>query len=133
MLTYDKFETLVPYFNHSSRNWVKKNDYLDKYITKHTDSNRIFIVAFDEQEDGYQIMLKHKIDIISPKKLAIDNLLSSIKREFSVLFSAANDENRQFLNFIENNPGAFYELQEFSEKGKVIDRVYRSSYQLITD
>lgn len=121
MLTYEKFETLIPYFNLSGENWVKKNDYLDRYVSKHTDSKRKFIVAFDEQEDGYQIMLKHKIDIISPKKLAINNALSSINREFSVLFSAANDENRQFLNFIENNPGAFYELQEFSEKGKVID------------
>src|SRR5690606_19148583 len=60
MLTYDKFETLVPYFIRSGENWVKKNDYLDKYIAKHTNSNRKFFIAFDEQEDGYQIMLKYK-------------------------------------------------------------------------
>lgn len=121
MLTYDKFETLVPYFIRSGENWVKKNDYLDKYIAKHTNSNRIFVIAFDEQEDGYQIMLKYKIDIISPKKLAINNALSSINREFSILFSSDIDEIRRFLNFIENNPGALIELQEFSEKGRVID------------
>ena len=45
-----------------------------------------FILAFDEQEDGYQIMLDEKIDIISPQKLAINNALSSINREFSIHF-----------------------------------------------
>lgn len=121
MLTYDKFETLVPYFNFSGETWVKKNDYLDKYIIKHSDSAKKFIVAFDEQEDGYQIMLKHKIDIISPDKLAINNALSSINREFSVLFSTGNDENREFLHFLEKNRGAFHEFGEHVEKGKVID------------
>ncbi len=135
MLTYDKFDTLVPYFNRSGETWVKKSDYLDKYIVKHSGDTRKFIVAFDEQEDGYQIMLRHKIDIISPKMLAINNALSSINREFSVLFSAGNEENRQFLNFLENNPGAFHELQEYFEKGKVIDpslQKFAPIYQRLT-
>ena len=121
MLTYDKFETLVPYFNRNDETWVKRTDYFDRYIINHTDSARKFIVAFDEQEDGYQIMLKHKIDIISPTMLAINNALSSINREFSVLFSTGNDENRQLLHFLENNPGAIHDLEEFLEKGKAID------------
>lgn len=121
MLTYDKFDTHVPYFHRSGETWVKKTDYFDKYIIKHTNDAKKFIIAMDEQEDGYQIMLKHKIDIISPETLAINNALSSISREFSVLFSTENVENRELLHFLENNPGAFHEFEEHFDKGKAID------------
>lgn len=80
MLTYDKFETHIPYFNHNGETWVKKTSHLDKYVIQHTNNSRKFILALDEQEDGYQIMLEKKIDIISPQKLAINNALSSINR-----------------------------------------------------
>ena len=122
MLTYDKFETKIPYFNHNhnGETWVKKSSHLDKYVIKHTNNSRKFIFAFDEQEDGYQIMLDKKIDIISPQKLAINNALSSINREFSILFSTQNNENREFLNFVEKNKGAFHEFQEHFEKDKAI-------------
>jgi hypothetical protein len=122
MLTYDKFETLVPYFNHNGETWVKKSSHLDKYIVQHTNDSRKFILAFDEQEDGYQIMLKHKIDIISPQMLAINNALSSINREFTVLFSTKNDEIRKFLYFLEKNPGVFREFEEYFNKGKPIEQ-----------
>lgn len=122
MLTYDKFETLVPHFNHNGETWVKKSSRLDKYIVQHTNDAKKFILAFDEQEDGYQIMLKHKIDIISPQILAINNALSSINREFAVLFSTKNDENREFLDFIEKNPGVFREFEEHFDKGKSIEQ-----------
>ncbi len=87
MLTYEKFETLIPYFIHKGETWVKKSSHLDKYVIQHTNNSRKFILALDEQEDGYQIMLEKKIDIISPQMLAINNALSSINREFSILFS----------------------------------------------
>lgn len=122
MLTYDKFETLVPYFKHNGETWVRKNSHLDEYIVQRTSDFRKFILAFDEQEDGYQIMLKHKIDIISPQMLAINNALSSINREFSVLFSTKSNENREFLHFIEKNPEVFCEFEDHFGKGKPIEQ-----------
>ncbi|MBD2203201.1 hypothetical protein H6G33_17355 [Calothrix sp. FACHB-1219] len=121
MLTYDKFETAIPYFKHNGTKWIKKTSHLDKYVIQNTNNSRKFIVAFDEQEDGYQIMLDKQIDIISPQKLAINNALSSINREFSILFSTQNNENREFLNYVANNKGAFQELQENFERNKDID------------
>ncbi|MBH8565567.1 hypothetical protein I8748_25910 [Nostoc sp. CENA67] len=121
MLTYDKFETRIPYFIHNSKKWVKKSSYLDKYVIQETNDSKRFILAFDEQEDGYEIILDEKIDIISPQKLAINNALSSINREFSILFSIQSDENRKFLNFIEKNKGVLYEFQEHFEKNKAIE------------
>ncbi|MEH1818856.1 MAG: hypothetical protein V7L31_07105 [Nostoc sp.] len=121
MLTYDKFETSIPYFIHTDEKWVKKSNYLDQYVIQHTNNSKKFIFAFDEQEDGYQIMLDKKIDIISPQKLAINNALSSINREFSILFSTQNNENRELFNFAEKNKGVFNEFQEHFEKDKPID------------
>lgn len=121
MLTYDKFETRIPYFRHNGETWIKKSSYLDEYVIQDTNKPRKFIFAFDEQEDGYQIMLEKKIDIISPKELAINNALSSINREFSILFSKESKENRKFLNFIENNKSVFHEFKEHFEKGKFLD------------
>ncbi|MFB2971858.1 hypothetical protein ACE1CD_23085 [Aerosakkonema sp. BLCC-F183] len=135
MLTYDKFETSIPYFEHNGEKWVKKSFYLDKYIIHKTNESRKFIVALDEQEDGYQIMLDEKIDIISPQKLAINNALSSINREFSTIFSAQNNENIDFLNFIDKNKGAFHEFQEHFEKNKPIEQKlekFASIYQRLT-
>ncbi|KJH72583.1 hypothetical protein [Aliterella atlantica] len=120
-LTYKKFETDVPYFIHNGETWVKKSSHLDKYVIQHTNDYRKFILAFDEQEDGYQIMLDKKIDIVSPEKLAVNNALSSINREFSILFSTQSNENREFLNFVDKNKAAFHEFQEHFEKGKVIE------------
>jgi hypothetical protein len=122
MLTYEKFETHIPYFIPNSEAWIKKTSYLDKYVIQHTNNSRKFILALDEQEDGYQIMLDKKIDIISPQMLAINNALSSINREFSILFSNQNNETREFLNFVEKNKGALNELQEHVEKDKFIDK-----------
>jgi len=122
MLTYDKFETNIPYFSHNGERWVKNNGHPDKYVIQQTSDSRKFILAFDEQEDGYNIILKKKIDIISPRMLAINNALSSVSREFSVLFSTRNNENREFLNFAEENPGAFHEFKEHFEKNKVIEQ-----------
>src|SRR6476646_1424200 len=121
MLTYKKFETAIPYFIHNGKTWVQKSTHLDKYVIQATNNSKKFIFAFDEQEDGYQIMLDKKIDIISPQYLAINNALSSIKREFSLLFSTKNNEGRDFLNFIEKNKGAFHEFQEHFEKNKPLD------------
>ncbi|MEH2084496.1 MAG: hypothetical protein V7K89_32365 [Nostoc sp.] len=118
MLTYDKFETAIPYFVYKDKTWVKKSNELDKYIIQHTNTSRKFILAFDEQEDGYQIMLDEKLDIISPQMLAINNALSSVNREFSILFST---QNREFLSFVEKNKGAFHKFQEHFEKNKDID------------
>ncbi|MEG4941536.1 hypothetical protein [Microcoleus sp. F4-D5] len=135
MLTYDKFETAIPYFIHNGTKWVKKSSHLDKYVIDHTDNSRKFILALDEQEDGYQIMLEKKIDIISPEKLAINNALSSINREFSMLFSTQNNENRNFLNFIDKNKGAFYEFQEHFEKDKALEptlQKFARIYQRLT-
>ncbi len=113
MLTYHKFETAIPYFSDNGKTWVKKSNFLDQYVIQPTNKSRKFIIAFDEQEDGYQIILDKKIDIISPQKLAINNALSSINREFSILFSKLNEENRGFLDFIDKNKGAFDELRLF--------------------
>jgi len=135
MLTYDKFETLIPYFIHNGTKWVKKSSHLDKYVIEHTDNSRKFILALDEQEDGYQIMLEKKIDIISPEKLAINNALSSINREFSMLFSTKNNENRDFLFFLDKNKGAFYEFQEHFEKDKALEeklQKFARTYQRLT-
>ncbi len=135
MLTYAKFETAIPYFIHNGTKWVKKSSYLDQYVIQHTDNSRKFILALDEQEDGYQIMLKEKIDIISPEKLAINNALSSMNREFSMLFSTKNNENRDFLNFIDKNKGAFYEFQEYFEKDKTLEpklQNFAQTYQRLT-
>ncbi|MEH2042845.1 hypothetical protein [Nostoc sp.] len=135
MLTYDKFETAIPYFIHNGKTWVKKSNELDKYVIQHTNSSRKFILAFDEQEDGYQIMLNEKIDIISPQMLAINNALSSINREFSILFSTQNNENREFLNFVDKNKGALHEFQEHFEKNKDIDpklQKFAPVYQRLT-
>lgn len=122
MLTYDKFETLIPYFKYNGETWVRKSSHLDEYIVQSTSDSRKFVLAFDEQEDGYQIMLKHKIDIISPEMLAINNALSSINREFSLLFSTKSSENREFLHFVEQNPEAFHEFEDYFEKGKRIEK-----------
>lgn len=135
MLTYDKFETLIPYFIHNGTKWVKKSSHLDRYVIEHTDNSRKFILALDEQEDGYQIMLEKKIDIISPEKLAINNALSSMNREFSMLFSTKNNENRDFLNFVDKNKGAFYEFQEHFEKDKTLEEKlqrFATIYQRLT-
>lgn len=135
MLTYDKFETLISYFIHNGTKWVKKSSHLDKYVIEHTDNSRKFILALDEQEDGYQIMLEKKIDIISPEKLAINNALSSINREFSTLFLTQNNENRDFLNFVDKNKGAFYEFQEHFEKDKALEeklQKFTRIYQRLT-
>ena len=89
----------------------------------------------DQQEDGYQIMLEKKIDIISPEKLAINNALSSMNREFSMLFSTKNNENRDFLNFVDKNKGAFYEFQEHFEKDKTLEEKlqrFATIYQRLT-
>lgn len=121
MLTYDKFEVRIPYFKYNGETWVLKRSHLDEYIIQHSDDARKFILAFDEQEDGYRIMLKHKIDIIYPKELAINNALSSINREFSALFSTDSRENRAFLHFIAKNPGVFHVFEEHFEMGNAID------------
>ena len=135
MLTYAKFETAIPYFIHNGTKWVKKSSHLDQYVIQHTDNSRKFILALDEQEDGYQIMLEKKIDIISPEKLAINNALSSMNREFSMLFSTKNNENRDFLNFVDKNKGAFYEFQEHFEKDKTLEEKlqrFATIYQRLT-
>lgn len=134
LLTYDKFETLIQYFTHNGSTWIKKNDYLDAYILKQSSETKRFIIALDEQEDGYQIMLKHKIDIISPQELAINNALSSVNREFSALFTNEH-ETQHFLRFMEKNPSAFSELQENIEKGKNIEPILQKivpTYQWLT-
>ncbi len=121
MLTYDKFETQIPYFKHNEKTWVKKSNYLDKYVIEGKNNSKKFIFAFDEQEDGYQIMLKKKIDIISPEDMGINNALSSIIRELSILFSTQNNETIKLLNFIDRNKGAIKEFQEHFEKGKILE------------
>ncbi|MGF1489214.1 MAG: hypothetical protein ACFBSE_19170 [Prochloraceae cyanobacterium] len=135
MLTYDKFETKIPYFKHNGERWVKKSNYLDKYVIEGENNAKKFIFAFDEQEDGYQIMLKKKIDIISPQDMAINNALSSIAREFSILFSKQENKNRELLSFLDKNKSAFNEFQEHFEKGKILDpklQEYVSIYQRLT-
>jgi hypothetical protein len=135
MLTYDKFETSIPYFSHNGKTWIKKSNFLDQYVIQPTNKSRKFIIAFDEQEDGYQIILDKKIDIISPQKLAINNALSSINREFSILFSKLNEENREFLAFIDKNKGVFDEFQDHFEKDKAIEQKlqkFAQTYQRLT-
>jgi hypothetical protein len=135
LLTYKKFETKIPYFKPNSETWIKKSEYLDQYVIQCTSSSNKFIFAFDEQEDGYQIILDEKIDIISPEALAINNALSSIIREFSLLFSKQNKENRKLLKFLAQNKGAFHELQEHIEKNKNIQpqlQEYAPEYQRLT-
>lgn len=121
MLTYDKFETQIPYFNFNGAIWVKRRSLLDAYVSAHSDDNHKFIFAFDEQEDGYQIMLETQIDVISPQDLAINNALSSITREFAVLFSSNYRENRDLLLYLLHNPGAVREFEEHFEKGKILE------------
>jgi len=135
MLTYKKFETRIPYFRHNGEQWIQKSSYLDEYVIQDTNNSRKFICAFDEQEDGYQIMLEEKIDIISPQALAINNALSSINREFSILFSKQSRDNRDFLNFIESHKNAFNEFQEHFEKGKSLEnnmQQFVPTYQRLT-
>ncbi len=128
LLTYKKFETKIPYFKLRDEEWVSQEEYLDKYAHCEADTfgiapannSKKFIFALDEQEDGYQIMLQEKIKIVSPEDMAINNALSSIKREFSLLFSTQNQQNRALLNFLEKNKGAYEEFQEVIEKGKRI-------------
>jgi hypothetical protein len=120
LLTYKKFETSLPYFRFNGENWIKQSHPLPAYVTQHTSESTKFILAFDEQEDGYQIMLNSMVDVIAPQALAINNALSSINREFSVLFSAQNKDNRKLLDFIEKNPGAIHEFEEYSARNKVI-------------
>ena len=135
LLTYDKFETKIPYFIHNGKKWVKRAEHIDKYVVQNASNSAKFILAFDEKEDGYQIMLKNKIDIISPEEMAINNALSSIYREFALLFSKKNDSNRELLTFLESNKGAFNEFQEHLDKGKTLDSIlqpYLIAYQKIT-
>ncbi len=135
MLTYKKFETKIPYFKHNNETWIKKSEDLDQYVIQSTNPSKKFIFALDEQEDGYQIILDKKIDIISPEALAINNALSSIIREFSILFSKQNNENRKLLKFLAQNKGAFHELQEYIEKDKNIQpqlQEYAPAYQRLT-
>ncbi len=135
MLTCEKFNTAVPYFKFNGETWVKKNLHLHEYVALHTSNTTKFILAFDEQEDSYQRMLNKMIDIISPQTLAINNALSSISREFSILFSDKSDENRKLLNFLDKNPGAYHEFEESLEKNKAIDQKlikFTKIYQRLT-
>ena len=135
LLTYDKFETKIQYFKHNGEKWIKQSKHLDKYVVQNANNFTKFILAFDEQEDGYKIMLKKKIDIISPEEMAINNALSSINREFALLFAKKNEQNRELLNFLDRNKGAYYEFQEHLEKGKALApqlQQYLKLYQKIT-
>lgn len=135
MLTCDKFETAVPYFKFNGETWVKKNLHLHEYVALHTDNSTKFIIAFDEQEDSYQKMLEKMIDIIHPQTLAINNALSSVNREFSIIFAAKSDENRKLLKFLEKNPDAFNEFEEYLEKNQSIDKnwiEFAKIYQRLT-
>ncbi len=135
MLTYEKFETNIQYFKYNGKKWVKKSKHLDKYVVQNANNSTKFILAFDEQEDGYKTMLEKKIDIISPEEMAINNALSSINREFALLFANKNEQNRELLNFLDHNKGAFHEFQEHLEKGKILApqlQKYLKPYQKIT-
>ena len=135
MLTYDKFETKIQYFKHNGEKWIKQSKHLDKYVVQNANNSTKFILAFDEQEDGYKIMLRKKIDIISPEEMAINNALSSIYREFALLFAKKNEQNIKLLNFLDRHKGAYYEFQEHLEKGKILDsqlQKYLKLYQKIT-
>jgi hypothetical protein len=122
LMTYDKFETEIPYFAEVGGRWIKRSALFDQYVREHSSDTRRFLIAFDEQEDGYQIMLDHQIDIISPKDLAINNALSSIYREFALLFSPESKETHAFLKFVNKNPGALREWNDYFDKGKIVDR-----------
>ena len=132
MLTYDKFETTVPYFKFNGERWIKKVDLKpDKYIAEQTSDSRYiaeqtsdcrkFIIAFDEQEDGYRKMLEEMIKIITPESLAINNALSSIHREFSVLFSKHGDENKKLFDFLAESPNGFDDFEEYLENNKTVN------------
>jgi len=125
MLTSEKFNTKVPYFKFNGKTWVKKDELrLHEYVARHTSHSTKFILAFDEQEESYQRILANMIDIISPQSLAINNALSSIHREFSIIFSANSDENRKLLRFLEleKKTNAYHEFEEYLEKNKAIDQ-----------
>ncbi|MFZ6027285.1 MAG: DEAD/DEAH box helicase family protein [Chloroflexota bacterium] len=127
LMTYKKFETEIPYFvEDGGKRWIKRKSLFDEYVREYSSETCRFLMAFDEQEDGYQIMLEEQIDIISPKALAINNALSSIYREFAVLFTGRSEENRTFLRFLRKNPGALREWIEYYEKGKDIDESLQS-------
>ncbi len=149
LLTYKKFETQIPYFKLKDEKWVKQSEYLDKYAIAPENnwntsatlrlrsgqalSARKFIFALDEQEDGYQIMLQEKIKIVSPEDMAINNALSSIKREFSLLFSTQNQQNIKLLKYLDQNTGAYEEFQEVIEKGKKFTRDWKNICQSMND
>lgn len=126
LMTYKKFETEIPYFVEAGNRWIQRKSLFDEYVREYSSETCRFLMAFDEQEDGYQIMLEEQIDIISPKALAINNALSSIYREFAVLFTGKSDENRAFLRFLRRNPGALREWIEYYEKGKEIEDLLQS-------
>ena len=135
LLTYKKFETKISYFVYKGEKWIKKSEHLDKYVVQNANNSTKFILAFDEQEDGYQQMLEKKIDIISPEEMAINNALSSIYRELALVFAKKNNSNRELLSFLDRNKGAFDEFQEYLEKGKILDpqlQQYLPTYQKIT-
>lgn len=121
MLTYDKFETTVPCFKFNRERWIKKDLTPDKYVAEQTNDSRKFIIAFDEQEDGYRKMLAKMIKIITPESLAINNALSSIHREFSVLFSKYGDENKKLFEFLAENPNGFDEFEEYLNTNKTVN------------
>lgn len=126
LMTYKKFETEIPYFVKVGNGWIQRKSLFDKYVREYSSATCRFLMAFDEQEDGYQIMLEEQIDIISPKALAINNALSSIFREFAVLFTGKSDENRAFLRYLRRNPGALREWIDYYEKGKEIEEPLQS-------
>lgn len=132
MLTYKKLETAIPYFEISGGTWIKRKLALPEYakLKQAQNGNLKFIFALDEQEDGYQIMLDSKIDIIYPQELAINNALASINREFSALFSRLGKQNREFLKFLEDNEGAYDEFEEHYEKNKKIDDELQEFYKV---
>ncbi len=130
LLTYKKFETPLPYFKFNGEKWIKKSLKSHQYVIKNTSDSKKFIIAFDEQEDGYQIILKEKIDIIAPEELAINNALSSIIREFSALFSTKSEENIKLLKFIGRNSGALHEFEEYVEKRKPVDPKFQEYAQI---
>lgn len=122
LLTCKKFETTVPFFHFDGKMWIKRERIVPDYVAQQQDPTVKFILAFDELEDGYQIMLDEMIDIISPQALAINNALSSINRELSALFSLHGKENRKLLKFVAQNPGAFHEFEEHATRNKLIDQ-----------
>lgn len=120
LLTCQKFETTLPVFHFDGNVWIRRDRRIPAYIGQQQDPGVKFILAFDELEDGYQIMLDEMIDIISPQALAINNALSSINRELSVLFSRHGKDNRKLLEFVVQNSGAFHEFEEHATRNKMI-------------